>query len=256
MIGFIVNPIASIASRIFKKVAVLAIRVFLVVFAVLFLSSVITIIVSLVIRVPSDMEKILDFHLEETGLAAEVFSNCNLRSEVNSNISCVNLDSKSYSISVDVSLLRSNSNPNLIESEMEFFSSTQPKQNFSVKKVAFVKDDDSYLEKLSDALFFVPRIFGFFSKERILIKFIEEFDNEIFNMQKVKIKINSQQVGVEGSKVYFVPHLSYLQYFIGKTYYITLILVFYGSALSQILLLCIITLYSWLFKSTHKDKKD
>lgn len=246
MLLAVFNPFNYAATRFTRFISYSLVKFCVFLASILFLSTVMSVLVSFLIRVPAEMEQNLNFKVDSNNLVAKAYSKCPNNPDLNADLSCISIEAKKYSVSADINLKRAINSTNLIEVEIEFVSFVNPKNNFSIKKVAFIKEENSIID----------RIFNFFSAPRIHIKFIDELDNSNFHLEKVSLKINSDQIEVDSSKIYFVPQLSYIQYFIGKTYYITLVLVFYGAVISQLLLVFAILIYGWISKWLTKSKKE
>ena len=249
----LLNPV-----NIMKKGIISVSKLLFLVVIMSFLSILITFFVSVIIRVPSEMSKELSYYVENKYLTSEIHTSCNFNEEVNSNNQCIDILKKQYSIYIDLDIILSDSLPIYLESEIEFFSEKHPEKNFSIKKVTFLKEESKLIQVVSDLLLLIPRLFGYYNSEKLTIAFINDFDNSIFNLEKIKYIINSNQIGISNSNIYFIPNLSFVQYFIGKIYYLTLCLILIGSFISQVLMYSIITCYSliWGERNEVKEKNE
>ncbi len=231
-------------------------KLILLLFIMILLSLLLTFICSFIIKVPSEMEKNIAFHLDNGNLISEVHSDCLFNTEINSNKQCVDILNKIYSIHIEIDLHKSKLLPNLFESKLEFFSEKNTDKNFSLKKVTFLKDENKFLQFINDFTLIIPRFFGYFQTEKITVKFIDDFDNSIFHLNKVRLSLETNTLGIDKAVIYFIPNLSFVQYFIGKMYYITLFFVLAGSLISQLLLYFVFTLYNCFYSNGKKDKDD
>lgn len=233
---FLINWATSIMHLILKMMVIL--------FVTLFISTTITYFVSVILEVPSDLEAELDFYIENKSLVSEVYSNCLTEYQVNNNRNCVNLSKASYSISVELSILKFDSDTdkkNILETELKLYSDFNYNLDYNIKKVSFITEESYILSLVYNIIAFFPKILGYLKSETILIKYTSEFNNDIFDLEKIKLFIYNNNLSIESARIIFLPKLGYLQYFIGKMYYITLFFTFFG------VFYLISILYLWMF---------
>ena len=211
-----------------KSSTFLAIKLILVSFFAIFISTIVTYFFSIILRVPVSMEKRLDFSILNNKLVSEVWTNCLDEHEGNTNKNCILIDKQIYSVIAEINIVKFNSNTDekYIESELFFNSEFNTKKNFSVKKLSFMTEENHNIQLIYDYIAIIPRMFGYLKSEKLTIVYTNEFDNEKFELEKISLHLNNINLTLDESKIMFIPKISYFELFLGKMYYISLFLVF------------------------------
>jgi len=247
---FILNFIKSVFKKGMKITILLLMN--------LFISLVVTYFVSCLISIPTEMEKKLDFYVDGNNLVSEIYCNCLEEYEVNTDKNCINLMTEIYSVSMEMDIVNyfdgvnvNQSEIGIIETQLEFFNEGKRDSELNIKRIAFLKTDKKLLQMVYDLFLSIPKYFGYLKSERVFLMYTKDYKNFHSNLEKVKLTIFTKEISIESAKILFIPKLSYLKYFIGKAYYISI----FGVFLSTFLFLDLFVVFYIMYKTTEKPLK-
>ena len=84
-----------------------------------------------------------------------------------------------------------------------------------------------------DIIVYFPKYLGYYYSETLYITYTKNFENTKFEIEKFILTIFRKDLIIEEtSRIILLPKLSYLQYFKGKMYYLTLATTFVGTFLT------------------------
>lgn len=236
--------------NIVKSTVQKLIRLCLITLLAFFISTTITYLFNIIVRVPSNLSKKIDFYIENEALVSEIYTNCLEEYEHNSNKNCLNLESGLYTILVELNIVKFYNNAGeiqdqagLIETQLEFNSENNPKRDFLIKKVVFLKEENKIVKLIYDVVSIFPRLLGYLNSEKVIINFTSELNSSTFDLEKVKLTLFNKNITLDECKIMFLPNLSYLQYFMGKMYYISLFAVFFSVFFGIIISYLIYNIY-------------
>lgn len=197
-------------------------------------SCIICCIINYILKPPTEIMKNFEFSFDDIrkSLKSEININCyNKFNEKN----CINLDNNGYNLKLSLQLMRNQAYQHDKYKNFEVqINLLGIKKKETFKKVIFIERYDFFIEMFYDVFYFPFRLLGYYNYHNLLINFMDDFDDNKFNLEKIEILINDHFINVKKATLILNPYVGWISFILGILRFFIIPIVFLLAVFLQL----------------------